>query len=126
MTRDDVPSLAHLLGTNKEDVPCIYLLHPDSEQMIKYPRKLDNETIFTPELLLAWADRTRLEMSAFDVILPDLLSKRLFPETLAFLTKHKIVYEKARLKVRKCLKEVGEDANLYNAGIKDIVKNVWD
>ena len=77
-------------------------------------------------MLLAWADRTRLEMSAFDVILPDLLSKRLFPETLAFLTKHKIVYEKARLKVRKCLKEVDEDANLYNAGIRDIVKNVWE
>ena len=85
MTRDDVPSLAHLLGTNKEDIPCIYLLHPDSEQMIKYPRKLDNETIFTPELLLAWADRIRLEMNAYDVILPDLLSKRLYQETLEFL-----------------------------------------
>ena len=126
MTRDDVPSLAHLLGTNKEDIPCIYLLHPDSEQMIKYPRKLDNETIFTPELLLAWADRIRLEMNAYDVILPDLLSKRLYQETLEFLLQHRAIYEEARLKVRKYLKEVGEDANLYNAGIRDIEKNVWD
>ena len=126
MTRDDVPSLAHLLGTKKEDVPCIYLLHPDSKQMMKYPRKLENQNLFTPDLILAWAERLRLQMDAYDVAIPALLSKKLIKETISYLSEHTIQYKEARENVRARLKEIDEDKNLYNAGIYDIEKNIWN
>ena len=94
--------------------------------MMKYPRKLDNKLIFTPDLLFAWAERTRLEMDAFDVVIPKLLEKKQFQEIIEVLAKNKIPYEKARENVRARLKEVDEDMNLYNAGVRDIEKNIWN
>ena len=94
--------------------------------MMKYPRKLDNKLIFTPDLLLAWAERTRLEMDAFDVAIPQLLEKKMFNEIIEVLSQNKIPYEKARENVRARLKEVDEDMNLYNAGVRDIEKNIWN
>ena len=65
-------------------------------------------------------------MDAFDVTIPKLLEKKQFQEIIEVLAKNKIPYEKARENVRARLKEVDEDMNLYNAGVRDIEKNIWN
>ena len=87
-----MPSLAHLLGTKEEDLPCIYLLHPTSQQVLKYPRKFDEKSYYTPELLIAWAERTQIEMNTFDVVLPQLLKKRKYKEAIDMLLEHNSGY----------------------------------
>ena len=57
-----VPALTYLLDANEEDVPHIYLLHSMSESAVMYPEKLDDVNKFTPELIMAWAEKAAIEI----------------------------------------------------------------
>jgi len=57
-----VPSLAYLLDAKQEDVPHIYVLHSLTEQAIPYPTKLDDVNNFSPELVMAWAEKVVLQV----------------------------------------------------------------
>ena len=65
-------------------------------------------------------------MDAYDVAIPDLIAKKLFKEAIDYLSEHTVKYKQARENVRARLKEIGEDKNIYNAGISDIEKNIWN
>ena len=52
-----IPSLAYLLDAKKEDIPHIYVLHSMTEKAIPYPTKLDDINNFSPELVMAWAEK---------------------------------------------------------------------
>ena len=49
------------------------MIHPIAEKVAIYPRKLDLAEKFTPDLILAWAERTKMEMDLIDVNLPNLV-----------------------------------------------------
>ena len=55
------PPLTYLLGAKEEDIPHIYLLHPTTETVTTYPEKLDDINKFSPELIMAWAEKTVIE-----------------------------------------------------------------
>ena len=55
------------------NLPRIYMIHPIAEKVAIYPRKLDLAEKFTPDLILAWAERTKMEMDLIDVNLPNLV-----------------------------------------------------
>ena len=57
-----IPSMAGLLGANKEDLPNLYLFHPVSDKAVPYPDKLDDINNFSPELIMAWAEKTNLSL----------------------------------------------------------------
>ena len=58
-----VPAIAHLLVANYEDVPHIYLYDAKSGYPMMYPEKLDDVNRFTPELILAWAEKSAEEIN---------------------------------------------------------------
>ena len=57
-----VPAITYLLDASEEDVPHIYLLHSMSESAVMYPEKLDDVNKFSPELIMAWADKAAVEI----------------------------------------------------------------
>ena len=57
-----IPSMANLLGATKEDLPHLYLYHPLSGKAVPYPDKLDDINNFSPELIMAWAEKTNLSV----------------------------------------------------------------
>ena len=57
-----IPSMANLLGATKEDLPHLYLFHPISDKAVPYPEKLDDINNFSPELIMAWAEKTNLSL----------------------------------------------------------------
>lgn len=56
------PPLAGILDAKKEDIPHIYLLHSYSGQSVMYPEKLEEVNNFSPELIMAWAQKSVLEI----------------------------------------------------------------
>ena len=56
------PPLAALLDAKKEDIPHIYMLHSYSGQSVMYPEKLEEVNNFSPELIMAWAQKSVLEI----------------------------------------------------------------
>ena len=60
------PPLSHLLNSKIEDIPHIYLLHPISETVTPYPEKLEDATRFSPELIVAWANKVIIEWEIAD------------------------------------------------------------
>ena len=57
-----IPSMVNLLGATKEDLPHLYLFHPISDKAVPYPEKLDDINNFSPELIMAWAEKTNLSL----------------------------------------------------------------
>ena len=51
-----------MLDASVEDVPHIYLLHSMSESAVMYPEKLDDVNKFTPEVIMAWAEKAAIEI----------------------------------------------------------------
>ena len=54
--------MANFLGATKEDLPHLYLFHSGTEKVIPYPSKLDDINNFSPELVMAWAEKTNLSI----------------------------------------------------------------
>ena len=52
-----MPPLASILSAQKEDVPHIYLLHSLTETVAVYTEKLEDMNNFSPELIIAWAQK---------------------------------------------------------------------
>ena len=63
-----MPSLASILSAKKEDVPHIYLLHALTGTIAVYPEKLEDMNNFSPELIIAWAQKevVHLEMMNYE------------------------------------------------------------
>ena len=62
-----VPSIAAILkADDKEDLPHIYVLHSASDTAIKYPEKLDDINKYTPELIIAWAEKELIQFEIDD------------------------------------------------------------
>ena len=58
-----MPSLAEIIDAKEDDLPHIYLVHPNSEkEAVPYPEKLDDVNKFSPELIIAWAEVTANEL----------------------------------------------------------------
>jgi len=64
-----VPQLSSLIEAKKEELPNFFVLHPLTEQVVPYPRPLDDVKTFSPELILLWARRTilYLEVEQFEL-----------------------------------------------------------
>lgn len=56
------PSLAGILDAKKDEIPHIYLLHSYSGRSIMYPEMLEEVNNFSPELIMAWAQLSVLEI----------------------------------------------------------------
>ena len=61
-----VPSISTIMGADKDDLPHIYVLHSGSDAAIKYPGKLDDINNFTPELIIAWAEKELIQFEIHD------------------------------------------------------------
>jgi hypothetical protein len=48
--------LQDILGIDKKDLPSFFVVHGDTQDVVKYPDSLDDWTDFSPELLVTWAN----------------------------------------------------------------------
>ena len=49
-----------MIGAKKEDLPRIYFIDAVSDKVVMYPRKLDNESKFTEDLISNWKQMNKL------------------------------------------------------------------
>ena len=50
-----ITNLAEMMQINKADLPNFYVLHPVTDQLVKYPEPLDDIKNFSPEYMMTWA-----------------------------------------------------------------------
>lgn len=70
------------MNIDSSELPHLYYIDPYSHNAVSYPEKLEDIEKFTPELVLAWADVTRLEteLKNIEKELSDLDSEELSSE----------------------------------------------
>ena len=70
-TNPYVPGLAEMMQVDKESLPNFFVLHPMTDQLVKYPEPLDDIRNFSPEMMLTWARAValsfELEKFAYDI-----------------------------------------------------------
>ena len=57
-----IPSMANFLGAEKNDLPHLYLFNSATEKAVPFPSKLDDINNFSPELVMAWAEKTLMQI----------------------------------------------------------------
>ena len=73
---------------------------------------------------MAWAERTRLEMDAFDVMVPDFLVNNNFKGVTEYLSGFQKGYKRARINVRDQLEDMNLHKDLFNATPEMMIKYV--
>ena len=71
---------------------------------------------------MAWAERIRHEMDAYDIMVPKLIGNKDFKRTIDYLTYFQRIYKPARENVREQLEKMNLDKHLFNADFKMIHK----
>ena len=70
-TNPYVPGLAQMMQVDKESLPNFFVLHPMTDQLVKYPEPLEDIKKFSPEMMLTWARAValsfELEKFAYDI-----------------------------------------------------------
>lgn len=59
-----VPSLAEIIGVEKDDLPAFYVMHPFSDQVVQYEDPLNDPDTVSAQGLLLWGRRTILYLEA--------------------------------------------------------------